>query len=151
MKLYLVRHGEALVQGEDSARPLTHRGRREAEACALIAARLAVKPFEIWHSGKARARETAEILAAKLGAPVRQAAGLFPNDAVEPWGERAGQGMNDLMLVGHLPFMERLASYLLTGDTGFDLLAFRTAAMACLARESGPWRLLWMTGPEMGL
>ncbi len=115
-----------------------------------MAARLAVKPAGILHSGKLRARETAEILAARLGSPVQSAEGLFPNDPVESWDERAGRETSDLMLVGHLPFMDRLASLLLTGNPDADLLEFRTGSIACLERAGGRWRLLWMIWPEMG-
>ena len=78
----LVRHGEALSKQEDPARPLSDRGRNRAETTARWLASIGLPVGEIRHSGKARARETAEIVAAALdaGERVREAEGLAPND-----------------------------------------------------------------------
>ena len=150
MRLYLARHGEAEAGGEDSERRLTGQGRREAADSARTAARLGARPSRILHSGRARARETAEILGAELAAPVEPSAGLSPCDPVEPWVDRLEGAPRDLMLVGHLPFMGSLASALLAGDADRDLVSFRTAALACLDQQAGRWRLLWIVWPEMG-
>ena len=66
MEVYLVQHGEAKREEEDPARPLTGRGKREAEGVARAAERAGLAPAEILHSGKRRAQETAEIFAARL-------------------------------------------------------------------------------------
>jgi len=66
MKLYLMQHGEARPEQEDPARPLTDRGRAEVERVARAAARLDLGIAQVIHSGKLRARQTAEIVAACL-------------------------------------------------------------------------------------
>ena len=60
--LYLVHHAEAAESHVDPQRPLTEAGRRHAERLAGEAARRGVRPAAVWHSGKLRARQTAEIL-----------------------------------------------------------------------------------------
>ena len=117
---------------------------------ALALAAAGIRPERIEHSGLARARETAEIIVAATGAPVAEAAGLRPEAAVEPVARGLlGSREASLMLVGHQPFMGRLASYLLTGDAESELLHFRTGAVACLELEGGAWQLGWFLPPNL--
>ena len=69
MKLYLVQHGEAKSEKEDPDRSLTDRGTAEIRAVAEAAKRAGLKPAQIYHSGKTRAQQTADILADALGCP----------------------------------------------------------------------------------
>ena len=62
MKLYLVRHGEALSEHVARERPLSDKGKRDAAAMAAFLGRAGIRVAEVQHSGKARARETAELL-----------------------------------------------------------------------------------------
>jgi len=150
VNLYLVRHGEATSEAEDPQRALTDRGREEVSRAAALVAQLGCAPTEVSHSGKLRARQTAELLATRMAAPVRQVEGLAPNDQVEPWIALVGEAAHDLMLVGHLPFMERLCASLLTGNPEVGVVRFRQGGVVCLEREGTRWRLLWALWPEMG-
>ena len=88
--IVLMRHGDAMSEEEDPSRPLSTAGREHVEAVGDRLAAIVAGLDEIRHSGKARARETAEILAARAGvAPdrVRKVAGLRPNDDVDPVAE----------------------------------------------------------------
>jgi phosphohistidine phosphatase len=75
VELWLVRHAHAgdsmLWQGPDEVRPLTERGRRQAERLGAFLAGADVRPDAIITSPKARAAETAEIIAAALAMKVR--------------------------------------------------------------------------------
>jgi phosphohistidine phosphatase len=53
------------------------------------------------------------------------------------------------MLVGHLPHLSRLASWLLIGDPGKEILRFRNGGIVCLARAGGRWLLQWILAPEL--
>ena len=66
MEIYLVQHGEAKPESEAPERPLTDKGRTEVESVAYYVAGLGVKVSRIVHSGKLRAKQTAEIFAQKL-------------------------------------------------------------------------------------
>ncbi|MCD6409121.1 MAG: phosphohistidine phosphatase SixA [Candidatus Verstraetearchaeota archaeon] len=150
MKLYLVQHGEAKREEEDPARPLTDRGREEAEKMAAYAARIGVRVERIVHSGKLRALQTAEIMARHLK-PVK---GVEKADTLEPladpkvWAERLKEVSEDLMLVGHLPHLSKLASLLLTGREDVEPVKFRMAGIVCLERDEGKWRVQWVVKPE---
>lgn len=153
MRLYLIRHGLAKSKEEDPERSLSRQGRLETEAMAkFVTGKLRELPQDIYHSGKARARETAEIFGEALGisSVVEVAENLAPEDDPAIWHREIRDRQDDMMLVGHLPFMSRLASLLLVGDSGTSVLQFANSAVACLERE-GPhhWSLSWMMVPEM--
>ena len=139
MELFLVQHGEAKSRDEDSARPLTDSGREDVRCVARAARRMSLQVRSIYHSGKLRALQTAEILSAELhpDSGPDELTGLTPNDdphVVSGQLERLGSGT---MLVGHLPHLSRLASLLVVGDPDRELIAFRNGGIVCLTGGPG--------------
>ena len=54
------------------------------------------------------------------------------------------------MLVGHLPYMSRLASLLLCGDSEKEIIKFRNAGIVNLIRDDlKVWSIGWILIPEM--
>lgn len=151
MKLYLAQHGEALSKDEDPERPLSDRGRREVEAVAALLKTAGVRVARVWHSGKRRALQTAEILAKAVlpRGKAKAVGGINPNDAVGDFIVDADVWEDDTLVVGHLPFMSRLVSLLLVGDEGRELVRYCPGSIACLERSAGQdWVLLWMLRPD---
>jgi phosphohistidine phosphatase len=151
-RLYLVQHGEALPKEVDPDRPLSERGRSDAARMAGFLSRAGVRVARIAHSGKTRARETAEILAAAVAesGDAESRSGLAPMDPTEPVAEEAASWSRDTMLVGHLPFMGRLVSRLLSRSERWDSVAFRPGSVVCLERGAeGHWTIAWMIRPEL--
>jgi phosphohistidine phosphatase len=104
------------------------------------------------HSGKTRAEQTALLLAPAFSqAPEPQAQpGLSPKDPVEPLARSIADWTEDTLIVGHLPFLARLVSQLVSGDPERPILAFQPGSLACLARENkGDWRIAWMILPDL--
>jgi phosphohistidine phosphatase len=150
MKLYLIQHGEAKSEAEDPDRSLTTRGEEEVRGIARGSKRLDLRPSKVYHSGKRRAHQTAEIIANALRLPIESAQGLNPLDNVRSWAERISKESQDLMIVGHLPFLERLASFLLCGDENARLVLFRYGAIVCFdQKEDKGWAVRWILTPEM--
>jgi phosphohistidine phosphatase len=150
VRVYLVQHGEAKAEKEDPDRSLTDRGLAEIQAVAEAATRARLKPVQIFHSGKRRARQTADILAQALDSPVEEAAGLKPNDDIQPWVERITIQNKDLMLVGHLPFMQKLVIRLVSGGEEIPMVAFRYGAILCLGPTPGRfWVIHWILHPDL--
>ena len=152
MNLFLVRHGEAENATPDSSRPLSPRGRAEAERLAAHARRLGLKCHRIWQSGKLRAQQTAEILSAQSGmsAELEVHAGLAPDDPVAPIAEKVSWMDEDVCIVGHMPFMSDLASRLVAGSADASRWDFETCSMLHLERDdSGLWSVRWFVAPEM--
>ncbi|MDR7522496.1 MAG: phosphohistidine phosphatase SixA [Armatimonadota bacterium] len=150
MRLYLVQHAEAKREDEDPARPLTEKGWQDARKVAQHAVgRAGVRPGRILHSGKLRAQQTAEVWAAATGGmEIAAAEGLDPTAAPAVWAERLARESGDLMLVGHLPHLGRLASLLLCGDADSQVVRFETGGIVCLERgPDGRWSLRWAITP----
>jgi phosphohistidine phosphatase len=150
MHLYLVQHADAKKAEEDPERGLTDGGFRDIARIALFAKERGVLVGTILHSGKKRALQTAQTIAGYLK-PERefaQAEGLSPRDDPKTWVERLKGLDGDLMLVGHLPHLARLASLLLCGDQEKSCVEFTTAGMVCLRRfGDGHWAVAWMITP----
>jgi phosphohistidine phosphatase len=151
MKVYVVQHGEAEPKSVDPARPLTERGRGDVQRVAAFAARLGLKVAQVRHSGKARAEQTATVLGKALAPPggVVAVPGLAPNDDVRPVAKALAGESRPVILVGHLPFLARLAGLLLTGDADRSVVRFRNAGLVCLAREADRWQVAWILTPDM--
>ncbi|MFQ5970896.1 MAG: phosphohistidine phosphatase SixA [Alphaproteobacteria bacterium] len=150
--MYLMRHGDAVTSDVDPARPLSEAGRQEVRRLAEFLDAAGMRVRRVVHSGKLRAEQTAELVAAAVapGIPLETDARLGPNDPVEPWAREASVWDQDTLIVGHLPFMGRLAGRLLTGREGPGIATFQSAGIACLERGAGgQWSLAWMLGPEL--
>ncbi len=155
MRLYLVQHGEAKPETEDPQRPLAEVGQQAVERVARHAAHAGVRPQVIFHSGKLRAQQTAEVLAGHLQperGPEMQS-GLNPNDDLTLAAELARDATDDLMLVGHLPHLSRLASLLLVNNADAQPVRFQMGGIVCLERDTpgSRWLLRWMLTPEISL
>lgn len=151
MKLYLVRHGEAVSRSLDPERPLSERGRAEVRSVAARFAQAGVTASVLLHSGKKRAQETAELLGAAIAlrSPMRRVADIDPLDSTEPFAREVEQWTEDAVVVGHLPFMGSLAARLLAGDEEASPVEFHTGTAVCLEREgAGSWKLAWVIHPS---
>lgn len=140
MGIYLVRHGEAESEDVDPDRHLTERGADEVRRIATQGVEeLGVRPARIFHSGKTRARQTAEIWADLVGVTPEEADALAPNDDPETWAERLQGETDDLMLVGHLPHLERLVGLLVAGDADAAEAGFPAGGLVSLERTGDGW------------
>jgi phosphohistidine phosphatase len=152
MELFLVRHGEAKSETEDPERSLTERGAETVQRMAAWAAQVGVRVDQIRHSGKRRAEQTAALLAERLSPPQGMVAvpGLAPDDDVHPVAEALQGEPGAVMLVGHLPFLGRLASLLLAGNSDTGTVRFRPAEIVCLSwPREGRWSVNWVMSPDL--
>ena len=151
MTLFLVQHGRNLPKDADPEKGLSYEGKNEVEQVAALAKGYGLQVSVIKHSGKKRARETAEIFAGSLD-PVRgvtEMEGLGPIDDVNKLNIK---GVENLMLVGHLPFMEKLTSYLVTGSSDRPrVLKFQNGGIVCLDldSETDSWFIKWTLLPNI--
>lgn len=152
MKLYLIQHGEATSEQVDPLRPLTEKGREEVHEVASFLKNAGVRPGLIYHSEKLRAKQTAEIIAAVAGLNelIKGRKGLLPQDDLNDIAQEISQSTKDLMIVGHLPFLSKLAAFLLIGKEEGNLIAFQQGGVVCLEKGEGQlWRVAWMVVPEI--
>jgi phosphohistidine phosphatase len=153
MALFLVQHGKSLAREMDPEQGLSETGISDTRTIARVAAGYEVAVKRIHHIMKARARQTAEIFAEALH-PVE---GIHPVDGIKPKDDvtAIALGLNpeaDLMLVGHLPFMARLAAYLVTGRIEPPVFKFQNSGIVCLDRQADEtnWQIVWTLMPHIG-
>lgn len=152
MFIYLVQHADAKREQEDPKRPLSEKGMQDITKVASYAAQLNLRIEAIFHSTKLRAKQTAEILFKNLkpAKGISEADGLTPLDNPDIWAKRLEEMQTDVVLVGHLPHLGRLASLLLCGNADKNVVSFRMAGTVCLKRDdAGVWSLQWMLTPEI--
>lgn len=151
MKIYLVRHGESSTTGQENTRPLSKKGKSDVKALAKFIAPLKLKVTYLYHSNKLRAFETAKILlpSIKVENPMLTRIELDPLAPISPLLDEIYAADNDVLLVGHMPFMGKLVSYLVTGKENPDIVAFKAGSMVCLEqKERERWLICWMHAPK---
>jgi len=153
MFVYLVQHGKAKTEEQDPQRPLNPEGENDVMKISRHLASHAIQPDSIRHSGKLRARQTADILAGELH-PVNgtgECPGLDPLDNPAPVLRMIHQQQRDLMLVGHLPFMDRLCALLVTGHEDSHTVIFQQGSVVCLERDDGKasFGVKWFLTPDI--
>ena len=132
MTLYLVQHGQCLEKEIDPNRSLSPEGRAAILQVTHAALNAGITVSTIYHSGKWRALQTAELFSEQLKTDkIEQISGLSPLDNVEDFADHF-QFAEKTMIVGHLPFMERLTSYLITGNPDLTIVKFQNAGVVCL-------------------
>jgi len=136
MALFLVQHGESLPKEEDPNQGLSRQGIKDTEAVAQIAAEQNILVSRIIHSGKKRALQTAEIFMKALEPEdgIMKVHGLAPLDDVSAFAATIDIEEN-VMVVGHLPFMERLVSSLVAGSPEKVVVKFQNSGIVCLDSE----------------
>jgi phosphohistidine phosphatase len=151
MRIYLAQHGLAKERSEDAERPLSDQGREDvARVAGFLSLFEKPRPERVLHSGKLRAEQTAEMFAEGWGRPpVEQGPDLNPNADPSAWSARLASMNSDLMLVGHLPHIQRLAGLLLSGDCEREVVRFSNGGVACLERGERGWSVCWQVNPTL--
>ena len=110
MKAVLVHHAEAVMPYEDPQRPLTTRGRAQAEWLAEQAKAAQLVPAAIWHSGKLRARQTAEAFYRRCApfAEFKMMRGLLPEDPPMHFRNLIAGETRDILAAGHMPSIREI-------------------------------------------
>jgi phosphohistidine phosphatase len=150
MEIYLVQHADAKPKEQDHERPLNEKGEEEAERVAEGLGKVGIRAKTIMHSGKLRAKQTAEIFARHVGpSEVEEMPGIAPLDGPEAAREFLESAKEPVMIVGHLPHLSRLASLLIIQNPEHETVAFRMGGALCLEGEAGAWKVKWMLTPEI--
>jgi len=152
MRLYLVQHGEAATKEVNPDRPLTEKGREDSARTAEFLKAAGINVDIIWHSTKTRAIETAEIFAQELSPKegIKQKEGLAPNDPVDKALANLPSMERNIMIVGHLPFLGKLASLALINSESYEIVKFSMGGAVCLERdENKKWGLLFEIIPDL--
>lgn len=151
MNVYLVQHGPCIEKTIDPEQPLSDEGKQTIENLQKVLSFLKLEVNYLWHSGKLRAKQTAEILSTGLRFEGMIAAheGLAPMDAVQSIEDILKQLNQHIMLVGHMPFMGNLVAKLLANSKQ-NFVSFVPGTIVCLEKnEQNEWYMQWMLTPNI--
>ena len=151
MAIFLVQHGKSLSRDQDPEKGLSEKGKTETARIAGVARRdYEIPVSKIVHSGKKRAKQTAEIFKEIFGMEqaCEQIDTINPLDDVRAFGDGLGPDSN-ILVVGHLPFLERLVSYLTAGSEELKIYQFQNSGIVCLDQVQKTWFIKWTLNPDV--
>jgi len=142
MRLYLLHHADAVGPQVDPQRPLSADALAHATRLAALAKDAGCAPVAIWHSGKLRARQTAEAFyrACNPFADFKMVRGLLPEDPPHYLRELIAGETRDVLAAGHMP---NLRDSLLAIAPGSALFPLHGVVALERQGDSGDWRELW--------
>jgi len=147
MELYLIHHGISLPEEKDPEKSLSPEGKEETQRTAEFLKTKSIKIDAIWHSPKLRAIQTAQIVANSVFcSEIQERDDLNPLDSVENFPEEIKSSNKNLMIIGHLPFLQKLASLLLSGSETNQFISFKNSGIVCL-EYTDTWKIAWMVTP----
>lgn len=152
MKIYLVRHGEALSTEADPQRPLSPKGKSEIQRIADYLASRQLPVPQVMHSPLLRSQQTAEIFAAAFNAQLTLCPSTLDSEAeVYPLMSILPSLSSDTMLVGHLPMLAKLVSALVIHDENYyPITNYMPGTVVCLETyEGGRWIINWVLPPSL--
>lgn len=142
MTTVLVHHADAVGPEVDTQRPLSSIGLGQAQALAERVHARGFVPAVIWHSGKLRARQTAEPFwrLCNSFAAFKMVRGLSPDDPPEIVRDALLGESRAILLVSHMPILPALRRLLVRDEAGFPL----HGAVAIESDDQGAgWREIW--------
>ena len=152
MTIYLAQHGKSLSEDLDPLRGLAPEGITETQQIAQLVKQQGLVLDQIYHSGKNRAAQTAQIFADYLQ-PLQ---GIAPINGINPMDDVQILALDlkaydKTLFVGHLPYLEKLVSLLTVGDPIHPVLKFQNSAIVCLVPRLNNelWQLKWALVPHL--
>lgn len=149
MELFIVRHGEALPESIDPERSLSRAGISEITEVAGVLKNAGARAGTIFFSTKKRAEETARIISGILetDSTLVEREDMSPSSPVEPVMDMISRAEKNIMIVGHMPFVGKLAKKLL-GNAAAESIHFETGSVLCLTKKDGAWNVEYSISPE---
>lgn len=151
MYLYLVQHGISHSKEVDPVRELTPEGMEETKRMSMLLTHHGESHIqEIWHSTKERSKQTAQIISNTLNIPDRilEHNHLSPTDDIKDVYQEINYGDKNIMVVGHLPFLDHLLMKLLNVSREICPIQFRNSAILALKKEGDKWVIEAYISPD---
>ena len=147
-RVYFAQHGLAVDKAEDAKRPLSPAGIDQSISIARAMQNSKTPITRVFHSGKLRASQTAELFQQILNiSSIAAIDGLSPNDEVTLLAQNLNT--NHALYIGHLPHLGKLAAYLVTGNENSNIIKFQNSAVLCLEKSGKNYQLSWYLTAEL--
>lgn len=147
-RVYFAQHGLAADKTENPQRPLTEAGIKQTLSVAKQLHTSEAPVSQVFHSGKLRASQTADIFASTLNiTPSSVLENLSPNDDVSVLAKNLA--IENALYIGHLPHLEKLVSYLVTGNKDQNIIKFQNSAIICLEKNNDQYHIRWYLTPDL--
>jgi len=148
INVYFVQHGVSQPKEIDEKRPLSEIGRDETQRVANKLKQQGITLNKIYHSGKLRAVQTAELFANIMGVTnISELEGMKPNDDANDFLQQITE--NAVMYIGHLPHIHKVVSALICGDENCMPIQFQNSAVICIEIDQFQASAKWFINPEM--
>lgn len=136
MAIYIVQHGLSYTKEQDPDQGLNEDGKKDVKLIGGVARGYGVNVGIIWHSGKKRARETAEILEDILNPEqgLLEVSGVKPLDDVRQVADLL-KTEDNVMIVSHMPYVQKLISYLVTGHDEHAVFKVQNGGIVCIDKD----------------
>ncbi len=151
-RVYFAQHGLAVDKTENPQRPLSQAGIKQTSAVAKQLQHSAVPITQIFHSGKLRALQTAQIFATELNiTAVSTIDFLSPHDNVALLAQYLQTDIttNNALYIGHLPHLEKLVAFLVTDKENPGIIQYQNSAVVCLHKTETLYQVQWYLTPEL--
>ena len=152
MRVYLMRHGQPVSSMLNPEQPLSDLGRKDVEKVAEFLHKAGVEIDQALHSGKARSRQTAAIMASRLNPKLKlqESPGLAPLDDVTGIANQINEAKKDQLVAGHMPHLGKLVSLLVVGNQSAPVVNFQQGGVVCLEKnEIDRWSIVWVLVPNI--
>jgi phosphohistidine phosphatase len=147
-RIYFAQHGLAVDKAENPERPLSDTGIQQTKKMAETLYHAKATISGIFHSGKLRASQTADIFAATSGiSTTTMIEGLSPNDDVELLAKNLV--MDNALYIGHLPHLAKLVNRLVSVNENSNIIKLQNSAVVCLGKIDNSYQLLWYLTPGL--
>ncbi len=147
-----MRHGAYELENIHNGNPLSEQGKTDVTRMADFLSSNPIAVSNIFHSEKKRALQTAELISRGFNSkhPLQLHEGLNPNDDIATLMDSVLEWDEDILIVGHLPYLSKLASKLIVNDEYKEILSFKTGTLACLERiEQTRFSINWVLEPSL--
>lgn len=153
MRVYLLRHGDASTEYPEPNPALSERGQADITRIANVLAQQPLAIKYVFHSGIERAKQTAEIVVQAIAfkGEVEVFEEMQPYDAIDALASLLNQADEDILVVGHMPYLAHLLARMVTSNEQLDLLRFSKGMLVCLKRieSSNMWLIEWCFSPRL--
>ncbi|MFC1566639.1 phosphohistidine phosphatase SixA [bacterium] len=151
MKLLIVRHADSISSPTIDEKILSEKGIQETVKIAKHLQKIAYKSDNIWHSTKLRAKQTASIIAEHIDSTDKlvQKPNLAPLDDPRDIITEIENIDENVIVVSHLPFIQKMLSYLFINTDLLSIFDFKSSSVICLEKHESEWVIEWALSAEI--